>query len=149
MRTEVADIEEGVLPLLGRILQWDLGEIRPQPLRDDGGAAIGELPGRRALLLQGEEARPEVDRGLDPQVPLVEGDEAGELDNGADAKMMRLEPEEHQERVEEGAHRQPKAALEMCEEDDALLPLRPGPLLAARQADPTSVSRGRRREHRR
>ena len=36
--------------------------------------------------------------------------------------MVRLEIEELQERTEESAHRQPKAALEMREEDDALLP---------------------------
>ena len=51
VRTVVADVEEGVLPLLGRILEWDLGEVCPRPLRDDGGPAVGELPGRRALLL--------------------------------------------------------------------------------------------------
>ena len=49
--------------------------------------------------------------------------------------MMRLEPEELQERAEEGARRQPKTALKMRKEDDALLPLGPGPLLAVRQAD--------------
>ena len=134
-RAEVADVEEGVLPLLGRILQRDLGEIRPRPLRDDGGAAIGELPGRRALLLQGEEVRPEVDRGLDPQVPLAERDEAGKLDDGAGANMVRLEPEELQERAEEGARWQPKSALEVREEDHTLLLLRLRPLLAARQAN--------------
>ena len=49
--------------------------------------------------------------------------------------MMRLEPEELQECAEEGAHRQPEPTLKMSKEDDALLPLGPGPLLIARQAD--------------
>ena len=79
--------------------------------------------------------RPEVDRRLDPQVPLAEGDEAGELDDGAGAKMMLLQLEELQEHAEEGARRQPEPALEVREEDHALLPLGPRPLLAARQAD--------------
>ena len=87
------------------------------------------------MLLQGEEARLEVDRGIDPQVPLVEGDEAGELDDGAGAKMMWLEPEELQEHAEEGARQQPKSVLEAREEDHALQLLGLRPLLAARQTD--------------
>ena len=83
------------------------------PDRDDGGAAVGELPGRRALLLQGEEARLEVDRGLDPQVPLAEGDKAQKLHDGTRTKMMGLEPEELQEVTEEGARRKADPALEM------------------------------------
>nr|XP_040245784.1 WAS/WASL-interacting protein family member 1-like [Aegilops tauschii subsp. strangulata] len=49
--------------------------------------------------------------------------------------MMRMEPEELQERAEEGARRQPEPALEVREEDHTLLPHGPRPLLAARQAD--------------
>ena len=49
--------------------------------------------------------------------------------------MVRLKPEELLECAEEGADRQPEPALKMCEEDDALLPLGSGPLLAARQED--------------
>ena len=49
--------------------------------------------------------------------------------------MMRLEPEELQEHAEVGARRQPEPALEVREEDHALLPIGPRPLLAARQAD--------------
>ena len=135
VRAMVADVEEGILPLLGRILERNLGEICPRPLGDDGSAAVCELPGRRALLLQGEEAHPEVDRRLDPQVPISQGHETRELDDGVGAKMVRFKPEELQECAEEGAHRQPEPALKMCEEDDALLPLGPGPLLAVRQAD--------------
>ena len=49
--------------------------------------------------------------------------------------MMRLEPEELQESAEEGARRQPEPALEVREEDHALLLLGPRPLLAARETD--------------
>ena len=45
--------------------------------------------------------------------------------------MVRLKPEELQEGAEEGAHRKPEPTLEMSKEDDALLPLGSGPLLAA------------------
>ena len=79
--------------------------------------------------------RPEINGGLDPQVPFAPGHEAGELDDGATAKMVRLEPGELQEPAEESARRQPEAALKMREEDDALLPLGLGHLLAMRQTD--------------
>ena len=69
VRAMVADVEERILPLLGRILERNLGEICPRSLGDDGGTAVGELSGRRSLLFQEEETRPEVDRRLDPQVP--------------------------------------------------------------------------------
>ena len=73
--------------------------------------------------------------GSTAQVPLAQGHEAGVLDDGAGAKMMRLEPEELQEHMEEGARRQPEPALEVREEDHALLPLGTRTLLAARQTD--------------
>ena len=49
--------------------------------------------------------------------------------------MVRLKPEELLECAEEGADRQPEPALEVREEDHALLLLGPRPLLAARETD--------------
>ena len=101
VRAEVADVEEVVLPLLGRVLQRHLGAPPARSRRDDGDPAGGHLPGPRALLLQEEEAHPEVDCGLDPQVPLAQGNKPRELQNGVRAHMMRLEPEELKERAKE------------------------------------------------
>ena len=80
-----------------------------------------------------------------PQVPLTEGDEAGELDDGASAKMMRLEPEELQEGTEEGARRQPNPRSKCMRKTTRSCPSGRGLCSPRGRRTPTSVSRGRRR----
>src|SRR3954471_21282372 len=125
------------LPHLHRLDQRDGGEgvVCGKPPQRDEGAALGWHVGDVRAELGVEEFPPQLDCGENAEVTLAKSDEGRQQHHRVRGEVVRLEAVEFQERAEEPARRQPKAAREMGAEDDAL---------ALRRAGDTSVGGGAR-----
>ena len=84
---------EGPLPLLNRVQALDPGEDRAYPWCDAYRAAGGHHLGvttRDGLLTEMEVLGPGLNSRPETEIPLGEGREGGQGDNGVSREMMRL-----------------------------------------------------------